>query len=188
MQDVMSQLVKLGDEIQQLRLDNATLQGQVAALQSSQGVGGKGSGQKSVLRDFKKLYPEKFNPKSDSFVAWSEDFIRWIRAESTELAGALEKSAEREVEIPMVDGSHSAWKPDIQFAWLHLKRLMGDRESSDIVRTTPDDNALESFRLPTTRYAPNNNKVRSKRLRAIPSSRWTRSSPSSPALSSRPST
>ena len=69
--ELAAQVIKLGDEVQQLRLDNATLQGQVAALKAGGGGDNKSSG-KSVLRDFKKLYPEKFAPKSDSFVSWSE--------------------------------------------------------------------------------------------------------------------
>ena len=164
LEQITAQVVKLGGELQQMRLDNATLKGQVEALKSK---GSGGGGGKSQLRDFKKLYPEKFNPKSDSFTTWGEDFIRWIRAESEDLATALERSAAKDVEIPMVSGAEAHFIPDIRFAWLHLKRLMGDKESADIVRTTPEDNALEAFRLLQVRYAPKSSKVRSKKLRAI---------------------
>ena len=165
LEQVTAHVAKLGDELQQLRLDNATLKGQVQALQAK-GSGGGGNG-KSQLRDFKKLYPEKFVPKNDCFTTWAEDFIRWIKAESEELATALEKSALKDSEIPMVSGPDERFKPDIRFAWLHMKKLMGDKECLDIVRTTPEDNALEAFRLLMARYAPRSNKVRSKKLRAI---------------------
>ena len=49
---VAAQVVKLGDEIQQLRLDNATLKGQVEGLKAKGSGGGNG---KSALRDMKKL-------------------------------------------------------------------------------------------------------------------------------------
>ena len=65
LEQLAAQIVKLGDDIQQLRLDNATLKGQVEGLKAK-GSGGGGSGAKSALRDLKKLYPYRFNPKTDS--------------------------------------------------------------------------------------------------------------------------
>ena len=169
LEQLAAQVVKLGDEIQQLRLDNATLKGQVEGLKAK-GSGGGGSGAKSALRDLKKLYPDKFNPKTDSFVTWSEDFLRWVTAESEDLATALSRSATKDEKIPMFSGAEAHFIPDVRFAWLHLKRLMGDKESGEIVRSTPEDNAFEAFRLLSARYAPRSNKVRSKRLRAITNS------------------
>ena len=167
--ELVAQVIRLGDELQQVRLDNATLTAQVQQLQQApQGKGGgNGGGHKSELRNLKGLYPSKFNPANDTFKTWAEDFVRWIKAESEDLATALERSATRTDEIPMVSGSDARFKPDVRFAWLHMKRLMGDKEASDIVRTTADDNALEAFRLLTVRYAAKSNKVRSKKLRAI---------------------
>ena len=119
------QVVKLGDEIQQLRLDNATLKGQVEALKDK--GGSSGGGGKSALRDMKKLYPENFSPKNDSFVTWSEDFLRWMKAESEEVSGALAASALKDTVVPPVSGAELKHLPDVRFAWVHLKRLMGDK-------------------------------------------------------------
>ena len=65
------------------------------------------------------------------------------------MATALSRSATKDESIPMLGGADAAFVPDVRFAWLHLKRLMGEKESSDIVKTTPEDNALEAFCLLT---------------------------------------
>ena len=41
LEQVTAQVVKLGDELQQMRLDNATLKGQVEALQHKPGGNGR---------------------------------------------------------------------------------------------------------------------------------------------------
>ena len=141
--------------------DNATLNAQISELRKNSG--GRG-GPKSALRDMKKLYPSNFNPANDVFSTWAEVFLCWIWAEREPLATALEKAALAEDEVPMEEGHH---KEDVRFAWLHLKKLMGDEESIDIVRTTAKDNSLQSFRLLHRRYAPKMSAVKSGKLRAI---------------------
>ena len=79
----------------------------------------------------------------DVFKTWAEDFVRWIRLESDPLATALERAAEREDVIGMATDDHA---PDIRFIWLHLKKLMVDTESKEIVRTTIQDNGMEAWR------------------------------------------
>ena len=134
-EELVAQVIKIGDELKQLQLDNATFNAQVVDLRAKGAAGGGGgngnNGNKSALRDFKKLYPDKYEPKKDCFTTWAEDFIRWIRAESDDLATALERAAARTQTIPMPNDHHAA---DVRFAWLHLKRLMGDSESKNIVR------------------------------------------------------
>ena len=168
-QELVQQVVKLGDELQQMRLDNATLTAKVQILSEMGASGGKGSGGgrpnvKSALRDFKNLYPETFNPKKDVFETWANDFLRWIRAESEVLASALERSSAQTAEIPMPEDEHTS---DVRFAWLHLKKLMGDQEAKDIVRTVPKDNALEAWRLLARRYSPKTAATKSRKLRQI---------------------
>ena len=80
-EEMVQHIVSLGDKIKQLQLDNATLQAQMIAVRSDQQTAGTRDYKKSALRDVKKLYPEKFHPKTDAFATWSEDFLRWIRAE-----------------------------------------------------------------------------------------------------------
>ena len=163
MDNLVQQLVKLGDDVTQLTLDNATLKAQIEQLKKDGGGqgGGRGGGQKSALRDLKKLYPNTFNPGKDVFATWADDFIR---AESEPLATALEAAAQSEEEVPMQGGEH---REDVRFAWLPLKKLMGDKESVDIVRITASDNSLESFRLLHRRYSPKTSAVRSRKLRLI---------------------
>ena len=165
LEEVTAQVVALGDEIQQLKLENTTLQSRVIELSGrlDRTTENKGAGQKSALRDFKHLYPEKFNPTKDSFVSWGEDFIRWIRAEDNDLADALVATADAEKPQPVPP----PLAKDVRFMWLHLKKLMGDTESKAIVRTTAGDNGLESWRLLTKRYAPKTSQVRTRRLRKI---------------------
>ena len=56
---------------------------------------------------------------------------------------------------------------DVRIAWLHVKKLMGDQESKDIVRTVPKDNGLEVWRLLARRYAPKTAATKSRELRQI---------------------
>ena len=122
----------------------------MASLQSTPAAGGKGSGGvKSELRNLKGLYPSKFDAKNDGFKTWAEDFVRWVRLESDPLATALERAAERSDIIGMATGEYA---PDIRFIWLHLKELMADKESKEIVRTTTEDNGMEAWRLLTKRW------------------------------------
>ena len=44
---------------------------------------------KSELRSVKKLYPEKIVPSKDVFKEWSEEFLRWVKAEDEALAEYL---------------------------------------------------------------------------------------------------
>ena len=64
-EELVDQIVRMGDELQQMRLDNATLKAQVGVLQGNKGKGM--NGKKSKLRDFNNVYPEHFNPKKESF-------------------------------------------------------------------------------------------------------------------------
>ena len=87
--DLVQQVVRLGDEVQQLKLDNATLKAQMQDVKNS---GGSKGGHKSELRNLKGLYPSKFDPAKDVFQTWAEDFVRWVRLESDGLATALERA------------------------------------------------------------------------------------------------
>ena len=42
-----------------------------------------------------------------------------------------------------------------RFAYNHLRKLMGNKESKNIVRHTRHDNALEAYRLLHEKYNPN---------------------------------
>ena len=53
MDNLVQQVVKLGDDVTQLTLDNATLKAQIEQLKKNGGGqgGSRGGGQKSALRD-----------------------------------------------------------------------------------------------------------------------------------------
>ena len=84
-EDLVTHVVSLGDQVRQLQLDKATLDAQVTELKNRLAQQPRPDNRKSVLRDVQKLYPETFNPKTDSFTTWAEEFERWISAEEANL-------------------------------------------------------------------------------------------------------
>ena len=164
-EDLVTHVVSLGDQVRQLQLDKATLDAQVTELKNRLAQQPRPDNRKSVLRDVQKLYPETFNPKTDSFTTWAEEFERWISAEEANLEPLLKAAASSKEEQTMPQGDDV--KRDIRFMWMHLKKLMGDKESKNMVRTVPRENALEAWRLLHRRYAPKTAAVRSNRLRTI---------------------
>ena len=164
-EDLVTHVVSLGDQVRQLQLDKATLDAQVTELKNRLAQQPRPDNRKSVLRDVQKLYPETFNPKTDSFTTWAEEFERWISAEEANLEPLLKAAASSKEEQVMPMGDDV--KRDIRFMWMHLKKLMGDKESKNMVRTVPRENALEAWRLLHRRYAPKTAAVRSNRLRTI---------------------
>ena len=173
MDQAVAQIVQLGDAVAQLRQkvqnlesDNLELRRRLReGIPQGQGQAGQArdSG-KSELRSMKAAYPEKFQPKSDCFRSWADDFERWMKAESPEAHGHLKKAAGAKEFQAMPDGPVSV---DLQFAYSHLRKLMGDKDSKNIVRNVRHSNALESYRLLHRRFNPSTAAEKSRALRAV---------------------
>ena len=155
--DALAQIVQLGDAVGQLRVqitnltsDNLELRQQVR--EGRGGAAGTANGQqKSELRSLKASYPEQFNPKNDSFKTWADDFENWMKTESPAAHAYLKAAVASKTPVSMpTDGS----EVDLSCCYVHLRKLMGDRESKTIVRNTSFQNAPEAYRLLTKRYHP----------------------------------
>ena len=99
LEQAVGQLVQLGDALANVRKDVGSLQSenielrqQLRDLRVQPGAPGSRH-DKSELRSMKAMYPEKFDPKSDNFKSWCEDFERWIKSEDEDLADLFRQAA-----------------------------------------------------------------------------------------------
>ena len=99
--------------------------------------------EKSELRFVKKLYPDKFDIKKDSFKEWADEFLKWAKAEDEELEEYLRSHQIDKVPLQLPSGNRLS---DVTFVHSHLKKLMGDVESRRIVKSTPKSHGGEAFR------------------------------------------
>ena len=132
LRELTQHLVALGEKVAELERQNKVLEQEVLTLKHAK-KDGKGSGsERSELRSYKKFYPEKWTPgKEESFKSWADDFLRWVKAEDVGLAEKLKLASHQPSEVPMPAGAESI---DIRFVFNHLRKLMGDKESRNIVR------------------------------------------------------
>lgn len=119
---------------------------------------------KSELRSTKKLYPEKLYIKNGDFKDWSEEFLRWIRAEDAELEEYMREKQHTKDVLPMPGGARAS---DVKFVYGHLKKLMGDKESKKIVKNTPYDHGAEAWRRLVRKFNPQTQPIKSRRLRDV---------------------
>ena len=93
----IQQIIQLGDAVAQLRNRVGTLEGDHLELRRQLREGRSGTATrdfhgKSELRSLKAAYPDKFQPKADCFKSWTEDFERWMEAESAEATQLLKEA------------------------------------------------------------------------------------------------
>ena len=152
MRELTEQVLHLGQLVNDLVNQVAALEAKNRVLESSAGLvsatGGDGGGarkvEKSELRSVRKLYPEKWNPKDGHFRDWTDDFLRWLKAEDTELEEYMRAHQHDRAVVTKPDSTRGA---DLEFVHSHLKKLMGDAESRRIVKTVANCNGAEAWRL-----------------------------------------
>ena len=119
---------------------------------------------KSELRSVKKLYPDKWEPSKESFKEWASEFLKWIKAEDEELEEYLRLHQFDKEPLPLPSGSRAG---DVRFVHSHLKKLVTDKESKRLIKSTPKDHGGEAFRRLMKKHNPQTQAVKSRRLREV---------------------
>ena len=97
------------------------------------------------------MYPERWDPKKESFKEWTDEFLRWIRAEDGELEAYLRRHQFGKEALEMQSGPKAN---DVRIVHAHLKKLLTDPESKKILKTTLNEHGGEAWRRLMRRHNP----------------------------------
>ena len=134
-----------------------------------QGGKGKGEGKgdyddrrfvKSGLKDFTKIYPEKFT-KSEGWKVFEDEVLRWIGVEDEVLQATLKSVTAQAAPVTHQHGR------DAVFLYAHLRGWVLESEARQIIKTVKTSDGVEAWRQLARRFDPQTALTKAARLDSI---------------------
>ena len=138
-----------------------------AGQQGGKGSKGEGKGDhddrrfvKSGLKDFTKIYPDKF-AKSEGWKTFEDEVLRWIGVEDEELQKTLKAVTAHAEPVTHRHGR------DAVFLYAHLRGWVTESEARQIIKTVKTSDGVEAWRQLARRFDPQTALTKAARLDAI---------------------